>query len=133
MNKVILLGNVSKDIEVKEVGEHKVGRFSIAVNRKFKKDETDFLNCVVWDKQVDLVQQYFPKGSKMLLGGRIEARQYKANDGTNRTSVEIVVEEIEFVAKNGNNEVKEAFNTPQVEAEQPTKQLIEEDTPFLPF
>ncbi|AWW27359.1 single-stranded DNA-binding protein [Acetobacterium carbinolicum] len=103
MNKVILLGRLTRDPEMKNTTTGKaVTRFSLAVDRRFKnKDgqkEADFINIVVWGKQAEFAAQYLTKGSQISLSGRLEARSYEAQDGQRRYITEVVADEINFVS-----------------------------------
>lgn len=108
MNKVILLGRLTRDPEMKNTTTGKaVTRFSIAVDRRFKnKDgqkEADFINIVVWGKQAEFAAQYLTKGSQISLSGRLEARSYDAQDGQRRYITEVVADEINFVSSGQKN------------------------------
>ena len=101
MNKVILMGNLTRDPEVSFTKESNkaVARFTIAVSRRFAKDgetDADFFNCVAWGKTAEFVEKYFHKGSRMLLTGRIENDNYTNKNGEKVYSVKITAEEIEF-------------------------------------
>lgn len=102
MNKVILVGNLTKDPELKTTQSNiSVCTFGIAVNRKFANAqgvrETDFFNVVAWRNQADFVAKYFTKGKKIGIVGTLQSRTYEAKDGTKRNVVEVVADEIEFV------------------------------------
>lgn len=102
MNKTILQGNVVKDPEIKMVGETTVTNFSLAVKRNYKNKETgkydaDFFNCQVWGDKGNTIANYVRKGHQLLVSGRTQIRQYQAQDGTNRYSTEIVVEDFDLL------------------------------------
>ncbi|WP_373481628.1 single-stranded DNA-binding protein [Acetobacterium sp.] len=108
MNKVILLGRLTRDPEMKNTTTGKaVTRFSLAVDRRFKnKDgqkEADFFNIVVWGKQAEFAAQYLTKGSQISLSGRLESRSYDAQDGQRRYITEVVADEINFVSSGQKN------------------------------
>lgn len=97
MNKVVLLGRLVANPELKETSsKNSYTRFTIAVNRAIK-DETDFINCIAWNKQAELICKYFKKGERILLDGRLTINNFKDKDGNNRESVEIVVDNFEFI------------------------------------
>ncbi len=102
MNKVILMGRLTRDPEVRySAGENStaIGRFSIAVDRRFKRNgdaDADFFNCTAFGKQAEFVEKYLKKGTKVLLTGRIQNDTYTNRDGQKVTSVQIIAEEIEF-------------------------------------
>lgn len=102
MNKVILLGNLTRDPEIRySQGEKQiaVARFSLAVNRRFANDgetNADFFNCTAFGKIAEFVEKYFRQGSRMSLVGRIENNNYTNKNGEKVYSVQIMVEEVEF-------------------------------------
>ena len=112
MNKVILIGNLTRDPELTETPSGvAVCRFSIAVSRRFAnaggERETDFLNIIVWRNLGENCHKFLKKGSKVGVVGNIQNRSYDATDGTKRYVTEIVAEEVEFLStKNAEGDVK---------------------------
>lgn len=101
MNKVILIGRLTRDPEVKTTqNQISVCSFSIAVDRRFKdangERQADFINCVAWRQQAELLGRYFQKGSRIGIVGNIQTRNYEV-EGSKRYVTEVVVDEIEFV------------------------------------
>ena len=101
MNKVILIGRLTRDPEVKTTqNQISVCSFSLAVDRRFKdangERQADFINCVAWRQQADLLGRYFQKGSRIGIVGNIQTRSYEV-EGNRRYATEVVVDEIEFV------------------------------------
>ena len=95
MNKVILMGRLTRDVEV--FGQQsKVARFCLAVDRTYGEDETDFFNCVSFGKQAEFVIKYLKKGTKILLTGRLQNNTYEDKLGHKVTATQIITEEIEF-------------------------------------
>lgn len=104
MNKVVLIGNLTKDPDKTTTSNGvDVARFTIAVQRKFKNEdgnyESDFINCIAWRTKAEFISKYFKKGNKIAIEGAIQTRSYEASDGTKRYVTEIVVEDCEFVQK----------------------------------
>ena len=102
MNKVILIGNLTKDPELTTTTSGiSICRFSLAVSRRFTNSEgereTDFINIVVWRNLADNCHKFLRKGSKAAVVGNIQTRSYDAQDGTKRYVTEVVAEEVEFV------------------------------------
>lgn len=102
MNKVILIGNLTKDPELTTTTSGiSVCRFTVAVSRRYANSEgereTDFLNVVVWRNLAENCHKFLRKGSKVAVVGNIQTRSYDAQDGTKRYVTEIVAEEVEFV------------------------------------
>ncbi len=102
MNKVILMGRLTRDPEVRvSTGERQttIGRFSIAVDRRFKREgqpEADFFNCTCFGKQAEFVERYLHKGTKVVVVGSVQNDNYTNKDGQQVYSVQIMVDEIEF-------------------------------------
>ena len=104
MNKVYLIGNLTRDPEMRSTSNGiPVCNFSIAVNRRFKnpqtgQQETDFLNIVAWRQLAELCGRYLAKGRKVAVFGSIQTRTYEAQDGSKRTAFDIVADEVEFLS-----------------------------------
>lgn len=103
MNKVILMGRLTRDPEIRYGGADNqlaIARFSLAVDRRFKRagdDVTaDFFNCTAFGKQAEFVERYLKQGTKILLSGRVQNDNYTNRDGQKVYSVQIIAEEIEF-------------------------------------
>ncbi len=113
MNKVILMGRLTRDPEVRYsqgASQTAVGRFSIAVDRRFKREgepDADFFDCTAFGKQAEFVERYLHKGTKVVLSGRIQNNNYTNKDGQMVYSIRIITEEIEFAesknAQSGNS------------------------------
>ncbi|MFZ2257061.1 MAG: single-stranded DNA-binding protein [Clostridiaceae bacterium] len=102
MNKVTLIGRLTKDPELKYTpgAGTAVTTFSIAVDRRFTKDgqkEADFIPVVVWGKQAESTAQYVTKGKLIGVAGRIQTRSYDAKDGSKRYVTEVIAEEVQFL------------------------------------
>lgn len=110
MNKVVLLGRLTKDPELRYAQGNgtAVCKFTLAVARPFKKDETDFINCVSFGKAAETINQYMTKGRQLAVTGSIRTGSYDAQDRTKRYTTDIAVDEFEFIG-NGQG----ASNTPQ--------------------
>lgn len=100
-NMVVLVGRVTRDPEVKNLGDGKmVTRYSLAVNRTYKRDgdpDADFFNCVTFNKQAEFASKYLTKGKKILIRGELRNNDYTNKDGQKVRNVEIVVAEHEFM------------------------------------
>lgn len=102
MNKVILIGNLTKDPELtKTTSDVSVCKFSLAVSRRWGNSETDFFNVIAWRGQADNCSKYLRKGSKVAISGSIQTRTYDANDGSKRYVTEIVADEVQFLSTKG--------------------------------
>ena len=97
MNKVILLGRITKDPELKYTNSGTaVTSFTIAVNRQKKDDPADFINCVAWKNTAEFVSKYFGRGQMIAVVGRWQTRSYVDKEGHNRTVNECVVDSVYF-------------------------------------
>lgn len=98
MNKVIITGRTTKDIELKvtPTGTN-VATFSVAVKRPFKDNESDFFECVAYSKTAELISKYVKKGDLIGLEGRLQARNYTNKEGRKVYVTEIIVENVEFL------------------------------------
>jgi single-strand DNA-binding protein len=98
LNKVILLGRMVKDIEIRHTDSKKmVGTFTIAVDNGYGDNKkTDFINCVAWEKTAEFIKNWFGKGRMMALAGRISTRSYEGQDGHKNYVTEVVVNEVHF-------------------------------------
>lgn len=115
INKVVLIGRLTKDPELRFTAGSgmAVSRFTVAVNRQFKKDETDFINCVAFGKTAETISQYLTKGRQIAVIGSIRTGSYDAQDGTKRYTTDVAVESFEFIGSNGqaNNQGNTQENT----------------------
>ncbi len=102
MNKVILIGRLTKQPEIRQTQSgNVVANFTLAVDRAYEKDgekKADFIPVVAWGKRAEVAGQYLDKGSRCAVSGRIQTRSYEANDGTRRYITEIFADEVEFLS-----------------------------------
>lgn len=104
MNKIVLLGRLTKDVEVKYTPSQKVvATFTLAVDRPFSgadgKKEADFINCVVWGKAAELIGNSCVKGHRLCVEGRLQIRQYDDKNGQRRWITEVIVSGFDFVER----------------------------------
>ncbi len=116
MNRVFLIGNLTRDPELAETNTGtSVCHFSIAVNRGFSSSDgerqTDFFNVTAWRGTAETVAKFCKKGSKVAVTGSIQMRQYEDNQGNKRTAVDIIAQEVEFLTR-ANNASSEDFGAP---------------------
>ena len=116
MNKIILLGRLSKDIEVRytQTNNTMVASFTLAVNRRFKQEgqpEADFINIVAWSKLAEFCSKYFKKGQQVTIVGRLQTRTWEDEQGQKRYVTEVVAEEAYFAdsKKEENTQTQEQF------------------------
>lgn len=122
MNKVILIGNLTKDPEISTTTTGvSVCRFTLAISRKYAnadgERETDFINIVVWRTLADNCHKFLKKGSKVGVVGNIQSRSYDATDGSKRYVTEVIAEEVEFIStkpSDGSFDKKDSSETSDV-------------------
>lgn len=135
MNKVILIGNLTKDPELSTTNSGiNYCRFTLAVPKRFVSNgdrEAEFINIVVWRTQADNCHKYLKKGSKAGVVGSLQTRSYDAQDGTKRYVTEVVADEVEFLSSrntdSSNTSVDDSVSTSGNSELEP----IEDDS--LPF
>jgi len=102
LNRVILIGRLTRDPELKyTTNGTAVANFTLAINRKFNKEETDFIDIVVWRQSAEFCANYGSKGRLTMVEGRIQVRTYEAQDGTKRKVTEVVADDLRFLDKPG--------------------------------
>lgn len=120
MNTVILIGRITKDIELRKTQSGmSYARFTVAVNRRFKsKDQqgqdADFISCIAWDKRAETMYQYLGKGSQVGIEGRIQTGSYD-RDGQKVYTTDIVVENFDFLESRSQRAQTGAQNQPYFE------------------
>ena len=100
MNRVMLIGNLTRDPELRTTTSGKtVATFTLAINRRNSSQESacDFVNCLCWEKLAEAVSKYLSKGKKAAVSGSLRSRTYEASDGTKRAVLEVLAEDIEFL------------------------------------
>lgn len=118
MNKVILVGRITKDPELRYTPSNMpVCAFSLAVNREYTaangEREADFINCVAFQKQAENLCKFMSKGSQILVEGRIQVRKYVDNNNVNRVATDVICDKISFLeAKKQEPQQQNYFNQP---------------------
>ena len=133
MNKVFLIGNITRDPELSETNSGiAVCRFSIAVNRSRTssdaEQQTDFFNVTAWRGLAETVAKYCKKGNKIAVTGQIQIRAYEGNDGAKKTSVDVVAEEVEFLSPKSNDEAR----MQETQKKKPALEAFDDDSD-IPF
>lgn len=110
MNLFIGTGNITKDLELRSTtGSKSVCSFTIAINHGYgDKKQTDYVDCVAWDKAAESLCKHMAKGKKVTVTGRLQKRSYDAPDGSKRYVTEIVCSDIEYLSPMG--EAKETYD-----------------------
>ena len=146
MNKVILMGRLPRDPEVRySQGEsaNAVARYTLAVDRRFKREgdaTADFISCVCFGKLAEFAEKYLKQGTKMVVSGRIQTGSYTNRDGVKVYTTEVVIEEQDFAESKAAAAQNSNMGVPQPSAPQPSAAAsdgfmnipdgLEEELPF---
>ena len=150
MNKVNLIGRLTRNVDFSTIGNEKISKasFTIAVKRNYKNAngeyESDFIQCVAFRNTADFINKYFQKGDEIAASGRIQTRSYDTQDGTKRYVTEVIIEEVEFTYgksdKNKDSKPEATTTVNQEDVSVPTNyktdyveneiHLTDEDLPF---
>ncbi len=139
MNKVFLIGNLTRDPELRETPSGvAMCRFAIAVQRPYSSQDgerqTDFFECTAWRGLADTIARYTKKGKKVAVSGSIQIRNYEDNQGQKRTAVDIIVQDCEFLSPRDSEDAFDAPEAPRQSApkRKPTLQAMDDDSD-IPF
>lgn len=135
MNKVILIGNLTRDPELSTTASGvNYCRFSLAIQRRFPnaegEREADFINIVVWRGQAENCHKYLKKGSKACVVGNLQTRSYDGQDGTKKYAFEVVAEEVEFLGSRTNEFGSDAPATTASGDEGDLQPIDDDNLPF---
>ncbi len=127
LNKVFLIGNLTRDVELKYIPSGSaVAHFGLAVNRTYtnldggKVEDVCFVDIVVWDRLAEVCDEFLTKGEPVFVEGRLQYRSWEAEDGTKRSKLEVVAQNIQFLSEG-----------PKVDAKTtPEEKEMDEDVPF---
>lgn len=147
MNKVILIGRITKDPELRTtLNGDSVTKFNIAVSRPFQDQNgergADFINCVAWRRQAENIAKYCTKGTQVAVEGRIQTGSYDAQDGSKRYTTDIICESVTFLGSKGNknsaeNSTEECRESAENSVEESVSSIYAEDLEItddmLPF
>ncbi len=108
LNSVFLIGNLTRDPELRYIPSGQaVTTFTVAVNRTYmaktgeKKEDVNFIRVVVWAKRAEICHEYLRKGSPVFVEGRLQSRSWDAPDGTKRSTIEVVAQNVQFLGRGG--------------------------------
>jgi single-strand DNA-binding protein len=140
MNKVFLIGNLTRDPELTETASGvPVCHFSIAVNRNYQSQDgerqTDFFNCTAWRSMAETIARYTKKGRKVSVVGSVQLRNYEDNQGVKRTAVDIICQDVEFLSPRENDDsFDDVSEAPRQSApkRKPVLQAMDDDSD-IPF
>lgn len=135
MNKVVLVGRITRDPEIRYANNEKntcTARFSLAINRKFKTNgqyEADFPNCVAMGKTAEFVEKYFHKGDMIALDGHIQTGSYTNKDGNKVYTTDVFAENVEF-AQSKSDSINSNNSKPSSDGFMNIPDGIESELPF---
>ena len=132
MNKIVLLGRLTKDIELRQAGETSIANFSLAVNRTFHRDgepDVDFFNCIAFGKRAETLEKWVHKGNQLAIEGHVQIGSYTNKDGANVKTFDVIVDGFDFIG--GKAEKTEKVES---ETETPTENFdLDLEIDDLPF
>ena len=142
INKVILIGNLTRDPEVRQTpGGQNVVTFSIATNREWitkdgrRQNSTEFHDLVAWAKLAQICGQYLKKGSPIFVEGRLQSRSWDAPDGSKKSTIDVIANNIQFLGKSGTSARSEAETVeplPSEAADIGVGDIVQTDPSILP-
>ena len=131
MNRVVLMGRLTRDPDIRRSGETTIARFTLAVDRR-KRDEADFISCVAFNKVAEFADKYLNQGTKICMDGRIQTGKYTNRDGQVVYTTDVIADNIEF-AESKQSSQPQPQPKPQTPAEQDgfiPDPLLDENLPF---
>ncbi len=135
MNRAILMGRLTSDPEMRQTQSGvSCARFTIAINRRFQREETDFINCVAWRQNADFICKYFTKGNMIAVVGSIQTRSWEGQDGRKNYATEVVVDEAHFTGSKSESGMGQQSGYQNVEQSKPAQQSpIDDDFSAMGF
>ncbi|HLD56230.1 MAG TPA: single-stranded DNA-binding protein [Candidatus Omnitrophota bacterium] len=122
LNRVMLIGNLTRDPELRYIPSGQgVTTFTVAVNRTYvantgeKKEEVSFIRVVVWGKRAEVCHEYLRKGSPVFVEGRLQSRSWDGPDGTKRSTIEVVAQNVQFLGRGTGAKAEPASEIPAPE------------------
>jgi single-strand DNA-binding protein len=135
-NKVLLMGNLTRDVELKQTaGNQSVAEIGLAVNRRFKdrdgndREETTFVDCEAWGRTAEVMAQYLAKGRPVFIEGRLKLDSWQDQSGNKRSKMRVVIENFQFIDSKGGGGNSGGRSTPQREPAA-TSSAADDDIPF---
>ena len=140
-NKVILVGNLVTDPELKEIGENNsVVRFRMAINRRYttksgeKKEETTYIDCEMWGARASVISEYIKKSDPILVEGHLKQESWENKDGEKRSKILVSIEDFEFLSRRSSGEQsaesKQPAKTTKKSSSVKSKESGLQDIPF---
>lgn len=138
-NKVVLVGNLVSDPELKEIGDNNsVVRFRMAINRRYttksgeKKEETTYIDCEMWGSRAGVISEYLKKSDPILVEGHLKQENWENKDGEKRSKILVSIEDFEFLSKRGSGDSQQGESKPaqKITKKSTQKQSDLQDIPF---
>ncbi|HNX68166.1 MAG TPA: single-stranded DNA-binding protein [Candidatus Omnitrophota bacterium] len=124
LNKVMLIGNLTRDPELRYIPSGQaVTTFTVAVNRTYssqtgeKKEEVSFIRVVVWARRAEVCNEYLKKGSGVFVEGRLQSRSWDAPDGTKRSTLEVIAQNVQFLSRSSGSRGAESGEVPTMDVD----------------
>lgn len=133
LNKTILIGRLTRDLELRKTNEGKsVLNFSVAVNRQYNKEQTDFINCIAWEQTADFMSNYLKKGALISVEGRIQTGSYEGTDGKKVYTTDVIAERVQALESRSQREgqTNETHESNTYKKEEPVLDITDMDLPF---
>lgn len=134
MNKIQLIGRLTADPELRTTNSGvQVCSFTVAVNRRFNRDETDFFPVVVWRDAAVNCNKFLTKGSQVGVSGSVQIRRYEDKDGIKRTAIDVQADEVEFLSSKGESNASNNNSASKSKSEINVAELEEVDDGDVPW
>lgn len=135
--KITIIGNLGKDPEMREVQGRKVTNFNVATNKSYtdtngkKVEQTNWFRCAAWNRLAEITNQYLKKGSQVFIEGELSAREYLDQNGVNRTSLEVLVRDMQLLGGKEDSSDSQSYqsNAPSNTASQQPPNQANEPSP----
>ncbi len=130
MNKIQIIGRLTADPELRSTGSGvQVCSFTVAVNRRFNREETDFFPVTVWREAAVNCNKFLAKGSQVGVCGSLQIRRYDDKDGIKRTAIDLQADEVEFLSARNESAPASPNNKPEVKVSE-LDEVEDDDMPF---
>ena len=140
LNKILLIGHVGKQVEVRTVGDSKVASFTLATTEKYRdrngevKENTEWHNIVIWGKLADVAEKYVQKGNQLYIEGKLKTEKYTANDGTDRYTTKVYALSMQLLGGKPDGQQNQApQQRPQYQTTPLVDGIVEPQDDDLPF
>ncbi len=137
LNKVFLMGNLTRDVELKKTPSNmSVANVGLAVNRQYRvndenREETTFVDCEAWGRTAEVMGQYLRKGRPVFVEGRLKLDQWQDRDGNNRSKLKVVIDNFQFVdSRSGEGGGGGGNSNSQPQTSAPVQSVPEDEIPF---